>query len=418
MQDQAAKKLIQAKSPITGFIESVVPSRLNTGAKLFLTGALVNGVSNGVFNSVMQLYLISMGFSAFELGQMFMFNPFACALLSIPCGIAADRYGKRKMILLGLASVGVGVSIFLFAGTLPWFAIAFFMFGISNASATVLTPLYTTFYEKNDMEKAFGLYGLLNLSAMSLGSLVGYIPVYMMSKLLFTELASYRIIMIAASILFLAQYVFYLASSKGVEEKLSEGVHFKLKSWKPVLKFSALALFGNIAGGMLFALFPYYVNQKFGVTSAGLGALFFLSNLSMALSKGVAASVAKKLGNMKSIVVGLALSSVFFFLMPLSPGFGLLSLFYVFRSGTRFMSDPILTSLFMKSINEDELSTANSIRMISLNGGGVVSPWLGGMLMENVGLDFPAYLGAGLTVVLAALYPLLLSREIKEASEV
>jgi DHA1 family multidrug resistance protein-like MFS transporter len=420
LQDQAAPRLIQdqAKSPITGFIESVVPSRLNTGAKLFLTGALVNGVSNGIFNSVMQLYLISLGFSAVELGKMAMFNPLACVLLSIPCGIAADRYGKRKMILLGLSSVAIGITAFLFAGSLSWFALAFFMFGISNAAATVLTPLYSSFYKKDDMEKAFGLYGLLNISAMSLGSLAGYIPVYLVSNMVFTELASYRVIMIFASILFVAQYVFYLASSKGAEEKLSEGFHFKLKSWRPVLKFSALALFGNIAGGMLFALFPFYVNQKFGVTSAGLGALFFMSNLSMALSKGVAASVAKQLGNMKSIVVGLALSSMFFFLMPLSPSFGLLSLLYVLRSGTRFMSDPILTSLFMKSINEDELSTANSVRMISLNGGGVVSPWLGGLLMENVGLDFPAYLGAGLTVVLAGLYPLLLSREIKESSGV
>ena len=137
----------------------------------------------------------------------------------------------------------------------------------------------------------------------------------------------------------------------------------------------------------------------------------------MALSKGVAASIAKKLGNMKSIIVGLVFSSVFFFLMPLSPSFGLLSLLYVLRSGTRFMSDPILTSLFMKSISEDEQSTANSIRMISLNGGGVVSPWLGGTLMETVSLDFPAFLGAGLTVVMAALYPMLLSREINESKE-
>jgi len=265
------------------------------------------------------------------------------------------------------------------------------------------------------MEKAFGLYGLINISAMSLGSLVGYVPAYMISKMAFTELSSYRLVTTISLILFIVQYIFYIASSRGIEEKLSDGFHFKLDSWRPVLKFSALSLFGNIAGGMMFALFPYYVNQKFGITSAGLGALFFVSNLSMAVSKGLAASIAKRLGNMKSIVIGVALSSVFFFLMPLSPSFGLLGVLYVLRSGTRFMSDPILTSLFMKSINEDEKSTANSIRMIAMNGGGVVSPWLGGTLMENIGLDTPAYLGAGLTVVLAALYPLLLHREISES---
>jgi DHA1 family multidrug resistance protein-like MFS transporter len=417
MESQPAQKLIAEKSPFTGFIESVVPSRLNTGAKLFLTGALINGLSNGIFNSVMQLYLVLMGFSAVELGQMFMFNPLATALFSIPCGIAADRYGKRKMMLLGFASVLIGISLFFFAETIPWFASAFFMFGISNATSTVLTPLYTSFYEKHDMEKAFGLFGLLNIAAMSLGSLAGYLPIYLISNVALTEFSSYRVVMIIGSVLFVAQYVFFIGSSNGLEEKLKDGFHFKLDSWRPVMKFSVLSLFGNIAGGMLFSLFPYYVYQKFSVDSAGLGTLFFLSNLSMALSKGVAASIAKRLGNMKSIVVGLFLSSVFFFLMPLSPSFGLLCVLYVLRSGTRFMSDPILTSFFMKSINEDEQSTANSIRTISMNGGGVVSPWLGGTLMDNVSLDFPAYLGAGLTVVLATLYPLLLRREINDSGE-
>jgi MFS family permease len=403
------------KSPIVDFIESIMPSRINTGAKLFLTGAVVNGVSNGIFNSIMQLYLITQGFNAVNLGKVFMFNPLFCAILSIPCGIAADRYGKKKMLLLGLVSCTLGIASYLIFNNFRWFAFAFAMFGVSNAAATVMTPLYTTFYEKHDLEKAFGLYGLINISAMSFGSLAGSIPAYMIANLTFTEISAYRIMIILASTLFIAQYLFYIASSRGIEETLSNGFRFKLDSWRPVIKFSTLTLFGNIAGGMLFALFPYYVNRKFGVASAGLGTLFFVSNLLMALSKGLAASIAKKIGNMNSIVFGVALSSVFFFLMPLSPSFGLLGLLYVLRSGTRFMSDPILASLFMKTINEDEKSTANSIRLISMNGGGVISPWLGGTLMENIGLDTPAYLGAGLTVILAALYPLLLHKEISES---
>ena len=414
MQEQTTAKIIpeEVKSPISGFIESVVPSRINSGAKLFLTGSVVNGISNGVFNSVLQLYLISMGFTAVDLGKLFMFNPLLCAILSIPCGIAADRYGKKSMLILGLLSCTLGVASFLLVPNLVSFMFAFSMFGVSNAAATVMTPLYSSFYEKDDMEKAFGLYGLINISAMSLGSLTGYIPAYMISNLAFSETSAYRIMMTLASALFVAQYVFYIASSRGITEKLNKEFRFKLKSWRPVLMFSAFTLVANIAGGMMFSLFPYYVNTKFGVASAQLGALFFISNLSMAISKGLAASIAQKLGNMKSVVIGVGLSSVFFFLMPLSTSFGLLAILYVLRSGTRFMSDPILTSLFMKRIDEDEKSTANSIRMISMNGSGVVSSWLGGTLMERVSLDSPAFIGAGLTLVLAALYPFLLHKEL------
>ena len=244
MQEQTTAKIIpeEVKSPISGFIESVVPSRINSGAKLFLTGSVVNGISNGVFNSVLQLYLISMGFTAVDLGKLFMFNPLLCAILSIPCGIAADRYGKKSMLILGLVSCTLGVASFLLVPNLVSFMFAFSMFGVSNAAATVMTPLYSSFYEKDDMEKAFGLYGLINISAMSLGSLTGYIPAYMISNLAFSETSAYRIMMTLASALFVAQYVFYIASSRGITEKLNKEFRFKLNSWKPVLMFSAFTL--------------------------------------------------------------------------------------------------------------------------------------------------------------------------------
>ncbi len=75
------------------------------------------------------------------------------------------------------------------------------------------------------------------------------------------------------------------------------------------------------------------------------------------------------------------------------------------------MSDPLITSMFMRSISEEEKSTANSIRMISMNGGGVLSPVLGGVLMEKISLDTPVFIGGVLTLMVAFLYPLLLKQE-------
>lgn len=362
----------------------------------------------------MQLYLVALGFNGQQLGAIFMVNALSCSLLSIPGGILVDRYGKKKMMILSLTLMASGMALLLTSSTLVYFQLAFLFIGAGNACFSMFAPLYSSFFAKADMEKAFGLYGLLNIMSMSLGSLVGYVPAMLMGRYLLSDVSSYRWVMMGAGVLFTAQYVFYLTAMRGYKETLSDGFQFKLKSWRPVIKFSVLTLFGNIAGGLLFSLFPFYVNQKYGVDSSGLGLLFFVSNLSMAVSKGAAAAVAKRLGNMRSTAIGVSLSAVFFLLMPLSPSFGLLSLFYILRMGTRFMSDPIITSAFLKSIPEDEQSTANSIRMTSINAGGVVSPLIGGSLMDNVSLDSPAYIGAGLTFILAALYPLLLRDELDE----
>lgn len=400
-----------AIEPKPGFLGGVMPSRLDRNAKMFLSGAVVNGVSNGVFNAVMQLYLASFGFDGQGLGTIIMMNALTATILMIPCGILADRIGKGKMILAGFVAVSLSMVSFFLAESIEMFALSFALIGVCNASATVFTPLYSSFFEKDDMDKAFGLYGLINISAMSLGSLAGYVPPLMVNTLSISLNAAYRYTMVAAGSLFVLQYLFYYMSSLGIQERLSKEIRFNLKSKWLVLKICGIGLLANVAGGIMFSLFPYYVNQKFGVASAGLGALFFVSNLAMALSKGAAASFAKRLGGMKSITFGIALSAVFLLFMPLSPSFGVLAVFYVLRMGTRFMSDPLITSMFMRSISDDEKSTANSLRMISMNGGGVVSPILGGALMEKVGLDTPAFIGGALTLLVAVLYPLLLRRE-------
>ena len=388
-----------------------MPSKLSLNAKLFLAGGLINGFSNGVFNAVLQLYMVSLGYNAQNLGFIFMMNSLASTFLAVPAGLLGDRYGKKKMIVIGSIAVTTSMILFFMAQTVEIFALAFLLIGVSNASGTVFTPLYASFFDDDEMDKAFGLWGLLNISAMSLGSLMGYMPPLLVSTIGISISASYRYTMMLAGSLFVFQNFFYIMSCKGVKESLSERFRFNLKSRNVVIKICLITLLINVAGGIMFSLFPYYVNKKFGVESAALGTLFFVSNLFMAFSKGAAATFSRRLGGMRSITVGITLSALFFIALPLSPSFGFLSLMFVLRQGTRFMSDPLISSLFMRSLAEDEKSTANSIMTISMNGGGAISLWLGGTLMEKVSLDSPAFIGGASTILAAALIPLILRKE-------
>lgn len=411
---QASVPLKKVNTRFTGFMESVVPSQISTNAKYFLAGSFINGFSNGILNAVMVLYLTTFGFNGQNLGSIFMMNALSATILTVPVGILADRYGKKKVIIAGLVAVTVAMTMFFMSNSMTTFAISFLFIGVANSTGTVIAPLYSSFYEKEDMDPAFGLWQVIMISAMSLGSLGGYAPQIMMSAYGIDLATAYRYVMIFAGSLFILPSFLYLKSCTGMEETLVKEFAFRLKSKSFIIKICALNLFSSIAGGIMFSLFPFYVNQKYGIQSDGLGTLFFVSNLAMAFTKGIAAGIAKSLGRMRSITLGIGASAIFLMLMPLSPSFGILAIFYVIRQGTRFMSDPLLSSLFMRTISEDEKSTANSIRLISMNGGNIVSPWLGGTLMEKVGLDSPAYIGASLTLIAAALYPILLKKEINE----
>ncbi|MFP3951182.1 MAG: MFS transporter [Candidatus Bathyarchaeia archaeon] len=392
-------------------LEAIKPDVLTTPAKLFLGGTLLNGIANGIFNAVIQLYLISLGLESASLGFIFMMNSLSSALLTIPAGILGDRYGKAKITLVGCISVVTSMVVFFSTSSVEFFAISFLLIGVSNAAGVVLTPLYSSFFEKEDLDKAFGLYGFINISALSVGSLSGYIPTILSSQLGVTLRTSYRWVMLFAASLFILQYVFYLISTRGDNNGNSAELIFNLRNRNHVAKFCVVSFLTQFAGGIFFSLFPYYVNSQFGIQSDALGGLFFVSNLVMALSKAGAPMISKRWGSLRSITISIGLSGLFFLLIPVAPSFAVLAGFYILRMGTRFLSDPLLSSMFMKGLEDDETSTANSLRMMSIYIGSIAAPWLGGVTMDKIGLSFPAYLGGALTLATAIVFYLILRSE-------
>lgn len=385
-------------------LNTVKPEVLPGSAKLFLFGTVVNGIANGIFNAVIQLYLISLGLESANLGFIFMMNALSSALLTIPAGILGDRYGKAKITLVGFLSVVSSMIVFFSTSSVEFFAISFLLIGVSNAAGVVLTPLYSSFFEKDDLDKAFGLWGFVNIAALSVGSLSGYIPPMLSSRLGVPLETSYRWVMLFAAILFILQYIFYLISTRGDNNGGTTELIFNLRNRDHVAKFCVVSFLTCFAGSIFFSLFPYYVNSQFGIQSDALGGLFFISNLVMALSKAGAPMISERWGSMKSITVSIGISGFFFLLIPIAPSFALLAVFYIIRMGTRFLSDPLLSSMFMRGLEDDETSTANSLRMMSIHIGSVAAPWLGGEAMDKIGLRFPAFLGGALTLLTAILF--------------
>lgn len=385
-------------------LSSFAPERLSTPSKLFLVGAIFNGIGNGVFNVVVQLYLSSIGFGGASLGSIFMMNALSAVILTIPMGVLADSIGMKKMMLLGLSTILASVSIILFSTSIEMLMLAFLLIGIGNAAAVIFSPLYSSFFDREDMDKAFGLWGSLNILTMSLGSLLGFVPPYLVNNFGLSFREAYWAFLAFGAVFFVAQYFFYVMSTRGLEEAPKKaGLSLNISSRGFVVKFSLIALVSSVAFGVFFGLFPYYVNQKYAIQSDALGTLFFASNLVSAAAQAVTPRVSKRFGALKTIAMTIGLAAPFYLLIPLAPSFTVLSVLYMMRLSFAAMAQPLMSSTFMKNLHDDEKSTANSIRMMSMQGGSVVGPWLGGQLMDNVSMELPAFLGGGLYVALALL---------------
>lgn len=392
-------------------LRSIAPERIPAPAKMFLVGAVFNGIGNGIANVVMQLYFASIGISSATLGSIIMMNALSAAILTIPMGILADRFGKKKLVYVCALSTVVAGPLLLFTKSVLMFKLAFLSFGVSNAAAVVFSPIYSSFFEKEDMDKAFGFYGALNIATISMGSLLGFIPPLLVERLGFSLSSAYWMFLALGLVPFVVQNVFYIWSVKDYEDgKANNGFRFNMASKNLVFKISLIQLLSAASVGVFISLFPFYVNKKFGLESDALGALFFASNLMSAAAHALSSKISDRLGSLKTITVAFGLAAPFYLLMPLASSFTWLSAFYVLRLGFATIAAPLMSSTLMKDLKEEEKATANSITRMAMQGGGVIGPWLGGALMERASIELPAFVGGGLYAAMAALTFLMLRK--------
>ena len=99
-------------------------------------------------------------------------------LFEVPTGILADKYGRKKAIILGAILLMLEPLIFIFADNFLFFAIAFALSGIGLAflSGTVEAIIYDHLKKQRKekfMKKAMGTYGSASLLAMMIAPMIG-----------------------------------------------------------------------------------------------------------------------------------------------------------------------------------------------------------------------------------------------------
>ena len=386
-------------------LNSIVPERMSTPAKLFLWANVLNGLGNGIFNVVLQLYLLQLGFTASDLGTIFMMSSIAMFVFTIPAGILADKHGRGKVVMWGWIPFLVQMVIILTTSSLEMMCLAWLLNGIGNATGNVLGPVFSSLFHREDMDKAFGLRGFINIVSMSAGSSLGFIPPVLVAGYGYTLRSAYWMVLLVGSVICMTQMPLYLIIFRHIkEEKTGNGFKFKLHSSRIVAKYSVIYIIQNVALTPFSSLLPYFANKKFGVQSDALGAIQVVSYFVTAASNILGPRVAQRFGAVRTVAMALILASPFFALFAVAPSFLWISILYVSRLAIASVCNPLMPSLFFKLIHEDEKATANSITTMAQLGTNVFTPKLGAFLMENVSINAPALLAASMYPFYGAIF--------------
>ena len=224
-------------------------------------------------------------------------------------GNLSDKYGRRPVLLISL----VGFSInYLFMGIAPsilWLFVGRFIAGITGASFTVAAAYIADISTADKKSQNFGLLG----AAFGLGFVIG--PV------LGGLLGHYgaRVPFFAAAALCFLNFIYgYFVVPESLKPQLRRpfdwkaanpvGAFLHIKSHPVILPLITCIFLINMATHSVQSTWSYYTMEKFGWDEKMVGfSLGFIGTLLMIVQAGLIRIIVPKLGNSKSITIGIIL---------------------------------------------------------------------------------------------------------------
>ena len=375
----------------------------------------------GFLSVVLALYLAEVGFTEGQIGLLLTLTLVGDALISLWLTTSADRFGRKRTLILGaLLMMGAGVA-FVMTRNLSLLIFAAIV-GVISPSGNEIGPFLsveqaglTELVSDKKRTRILAWYNLVGSFATATGALAGGWLAQILQNNQWTALEAYRVVFMGYALGGFLLILLFLNLTKAVEVEARHdttrrvlGLH---RSRNVVFKLSSLFAMDAFAGGLLVqSLMAYWFHTRFGIESGVLGSIFFGANILAGISALLAVRLAEKFGLINTMVFTHIPSNVLLILVPLMPTLPLAIGVLLLRFSISQMDVPTRQSYTMAVVAPDERSAASGVTAIARSVGASISPALTGLLFSiPVLFSAPFFLSGGLKII----YDLLLYREFR-----
>jgi MFS transporter, DHA1 family, multidrug resistance protein len=368
-------------------------------------------------NPVLPLFVKSLSGSDAVIGLIAAISPLAGIFFSFPVGMLADRWGKKRLLLIAALVFLLAPLLYLLVSNPYWLIPIRFFHGIATAIlGPVGSALIVSAYPESKGEK-LGLYSSATLIGRTLGPLLGGAII---SALLFMGGSlSYRAVYVAAFLLGIPVLVLTLTL------KSSESAAGAATVKRPRLADfgKSLAEFARnrrlfttslveaatyFAFGCMETYLPVLLSGN-GVPAYQIGLIFSLQILAIALTKPLFGRLADTVDRRIQILFGIVFLAVFIAAVPVFDGTIEIAAICVLF-GLAMSVSTVATSTYVADVAKQEnlgasLGALSSIMDIGHSSG----PFIAGMIITATTMA-GGFLSAGIVcVVSAALFALFTS---------
>ncbi len=385
--------------------------------RLIYAAACLRALATGMAGVLLGLTLARQGFSAAAIGAVLSAGLAGATLALAIVTWAGDRLGRRRC-LVALSLAGAAGGLGTASVSEPWAMAAAAFVGILNgmgrdrgAALVLEQAILPATADDAGRTSVFARYNLLTDIGHALGALLAAAPT-LLAALGVDEAQAFRAMFLLYAGLLAAGAPLALALSPAAETGATGARRpVSPQSKKIIWKISGLFAIDSIAGGFLgSALLSYFFFERFAVSAALIGGLFFAARVLNALSHLGAAWLAERIGLVNTMVFTHIPSSLLLASVAFAPNFWVAAILFLLREGLVEMDVPTRQSYVMAVVAPEERTWASGVTHLVRLGGWAVAPSFAGWLMQAASLAAPLFIGAGMKIA----YDLLLWRAFRK----
>src|SRR4029453_10521520 len=384
--------------------ESIVHAYPQVKRILLAKGA--RGFGDGFVSVLLPLSRLELGYRPLQVGIIATATLLGSGLLTLAVGLRAHRFPYRTLLLAAtalMAATGLG---FAFV-TAFWPLLVIAIVGTLNPSSgdvSVFLPLEHAVLSRvaGDRERTavFARYSLVGSLSAAVGSLAAAAPAMITNIAgLSTRTSIQLMFMLYAALGLLAALAY--RGLPATAELAGPRIAAPLReSKKRVYTLAALFSLDAFGGGFVVqSMVALWLYQRFGLSLAAAGAIFFWTGILTAISYLVAVRIAGRFGLINTMVFTHLPANVCLALVPFMPELAWAITLLFIRAALSQMDVPTRSSYVMAIVPVAERPAAASITSVPRSLASAASPFISGWLLTLSSFGWPLLMAGGLKIV-------------------
>jgi len=400
--------------------------RFSADARLILVTSLVTGAALSLWWIDFNLYLVALGYSSATIGLVSTLSALAGGIIAFPASAWSDRVGRRVVFFAGLIAGIVALVALLASEALIVVILSAAMWSMGfQAFQVVISPYMTEHSEPDHRNELFAVqFAIQNVTNIVAAILGGVVATAIAAAMGLADggPGTYRIILVLMLVL---SGLGLLTVARLHDDRPSKTMAPRLRTLgepaafpadprrsKTLLgitirdraRFAKLVVPGfliSIGAGQVIPFLNVYIQAKFGLDLAQLNAVFALTSLGTVLAIMAQPWLARRFGQITSVVLVQGLSIPFLLVLGFSPILWTVIAAMMVRNSLMNAGNPIFNAFAMEQVSPAERASLSAAMSVLWQVGWVIGGIWYAALQAVLGF-FPGYTVNFITII--ALY--------------